>query len=168
MKNALYVIIVLALFLIGYSILFKNKEDKPIENPPKVHTGDEPFMIGDGRLEGSWIRFDGVYKSQMDKITYYLRFYPEGNVTAVGGNEEGATVPLKTVMRQDSPPGVDNIHNTLVDLKGDSIFFTTKFFKGEIAYSGARVDGDSETLRFLKHSLINGRKAILDYTFEAD
>lgn len=168
MKNVLYIIIGLALFLIGYSYYKKQSREEKETPVQKVHTGDEPFRIGDGRLKGSWIRFDGVYRSGFDKMNYYLRFYPEGNVTAIGGNEEAAPIPLKTLMSQDSPPGVNNIHNTLVELRGDSIFFSTKAMKGFIDYRGARVNGHSDTLRFLKHSRINGRKAILDYVFEAD
>ena len=173
MKNALYIIIGLALFLIGYKVLSdkggKDKDQSEVVKGPRVHTGDEPFRIGDGGLKGSWVKFDGVYRAEMDRTVYYMRYYPEGNVTLIAGfSEEESTVPFKDLMAQDSPPGINNIHNTLVDLRGDSLIFTTKFFKGEIDYRGARVDGDPDKLRFLKHSRINGKKAIIEYEFVPD
>lgn len=173
MKKALYIIIGLAVCVIFYKKVFDNNADErsydqETTTEPKIHTGDEPFKIGDGSLEGSWLRFDGVYQSEMDQMTYYMRFYPEGNVTLIGGNETGMATSLKNMMAQDSPPGINNIHNTMVELKGDSLIFSTKAMKGLIDYKGVRVSGDNNTLRFLKHSRINGRKAILDYAFVAD
>ena len=72
MKKVLVAIIVVALAAIAYAV-FSDKDSSAADLPSKekrtaakqqqdvkVHTGDEPFRIGDGRLEDSWVLFDGV------------------------------------------------------------------------------------------------------------
>lgn len=182
MKNILYIVIAVALLAIGYKLFLKEDSSKaktpvaikqtPANTPePKVHTGNEPFRIGDGRLKDHpWLRFDGTYKmSDTHATVQYMRFYPEGNVTLISGGEKSGGFKLKDLMAQDTPNGGNaNVRNSLVKVSGDSLFFTTKFFKGEIDYKGTFMEGDKETLSFLKHSHINGRKGRFDYTFEAD
>ena len=101
-------------------------------------------------------------------MDYYMRFYPEGNVTLVGGPKTEQQIPLHQMMRQNIANGESMVHNVLVDINGDSLSFTTKSIKGEIDYKGERVGGDPEFLSFLKHSRINGRKGIFEYRFIPD
>lgn len=174
MKKFLAAIIVLALLAIAYNYFSgmsgegSDSSNKVDENGVRIHTGDDKFLIGDGRLKGTWVRFNGVYKTVFDKKAQYLRFYPEGNVTSVLGSSVQDPSSLKSLMKQDIPNGENMIKNTMVTLEGDSLFFTTKGMKGLIDYRGARVDGDANSLRFLKHSLITGRKGFFEFTFEAD
>ena len=177
MKKLLYLIIILALLVIGYSKLGKNNSssaqtEATSSKKPKVHTGAEPFKIGDGRLKDHpWLRFNGTYKTgdARNQNVQHMRFYPEGNVTLISGRETPDGVQLKTFMAQDTPNnGEAHVRNSLVEIKGDSLFFTTKSLKGEIDYKGTFATPNKDKLSFFKHSRINGRTGQFEYTFVAD
>ncbi len=178
MKKVLYVVIILALLAIGYSMINSKGDGPKAKKPgkttpaPKVHTGEEPFRIGDGRLANHpWLRFDGTYKmtDAGGKNAQYMRFYPEGNVTLITGAETPGGIDLRGFMAQDTPNnGPNEVRNSLIEVRGDSLLFTTKSMKGEIDYKGTISAAGKNKLSFLKHSRINGRKGRFEYTFVAD
>lgn len=118
-------------------------------------------------LGGSGLKFNGVYDSHgAGDIHYIMRFFERGNVALVAGRQRtGDRVDLRDLLKQDAKSGKDNLHNVPVERRGDSLFFTTMATRGEILYSGV-VAGDS--IRFLKHSRVTGKKAVVSYGFVPD
>lgn len=118
-------------------------------------------------LAGSGLKFTGVYDSHADgDLHYYMRFFERGNVALVAGRQKpGDAVDLRSYLTEDAKSGQNNLHNVPVEWRGDSIFFSTMALRGAITYAGT-VHGD--TLRFLKHSKVTGKKAVVDYVFIPD
>jgi hypothetical protein len=118
-------------------------------------------------LAGSGLKFNGVYDSHTQgDIHYVMRFFERGNVALVAGRQRtGDKVDLRNLLTIDAKSGKDNLHNVPVEQRGDSLFFTTMATRGEILYAGV-VAGDS--LRFLKHSRVTGKKAVVSYGFVPD
>ncbi len=119
-------------------------------------------------LTSTALRFDGAYRHTQGNMHNILRFFPEGNVVLITGTD---TTTLQRRLRarllQDTPTnGALGLHNVPVLQRNDSLLFVTRPMKGEIDYSGVVLGPDS--IRFLKHSHINGKRAILTYLFEAD
>lgn len=115
------------------------------------------------------LRFDGVYMMVDGKLHYYLRFFERGNVALVGGPENedhfDSTPSIRTYLTENVQSGWNNVHNTPVEQRNDSLFFRTMTMKGAITYACAL---RSDTLRVLKASQVNGHRALLDYHFAAD
>ncbi len=119
-------------------------------------------------LQGTRLRFDGVYDQEAPRnLHYYMRFFERGNVVLVAGVQHpDDTVKLRDLLTQNAQSGANNLHNVPVTLHGDSLFFSTMTAKGAITYAGSFWGG--HTLRFLKASGITGKKAILEYAFRPD
>lgn len=118
-------------------------------------------------LAGSGLRFNGVYDSHTEgDIHYVMRFFERGNVALVAGRQRtGDRVDLRDLLKENAKSGKDNLHNVPVERRGDSLFFTTMATRGEIQYAGV-AKGDS--LHFLKHSRVTGKKAVVSYGFVPD
>ncbi len=117
-------------------------------------------------LAGSGLKFNGVYDSPTGNIHYFMRFFERGNVTLVAGQQkDGDRVDLRTYLTENVKSGENNVHNTPVVQRNDSLFFSTMATRGAITYAGV-VDGDS--LRFIKHSKATGKRAVVTYGFIPD
>ena len=114
-------------------------------------------------LDGSLVRTDGVYAARTKGLVYFMKFFPKGNAVIVGGPKKSEEL-LHSLLKEDAVQGESNVHNVPVTLRNDSILFVTKAMKGEIEYRGELLTGDS--IMFLKHSHINGKKAFVTYSFE--
>ncbi len=115
-------------------------------------------------LEGAGLRFDGVYTYTSGGIHYYMRFFPRGNVALIAGrSEENGQLDLRSLLKEDAQSGVNNLHNVPVTQRNDSLFFTTMAPRGAITYAGV---AEGDTVRFLKHSKVTHKEAVLAYGFE--
>ena len=119
-------------------------------------------------LHGSGLRFDGVYDQQAaGDLHYFMRFFERGNVALVAGVQKpDDPVKIQDLLTVNAQSGTNNLHNVPVTVRGDSILFSTMTPKGAITYAGTLADGD--TLRFLKASMVTGKKAVLNYAFHPD
>lgn len=153
------------------------QQDQPGEVPP-VHAPapvppavqelpDSTEYIVLHSLAGSGLRFNGVYQSSSEGgIHYIMRFFERGNVVLVAGKQQpGDPVDLKSYLVRDAKSGTNNVHNSPVTWRNDSLFFSTMAVRGAITYAGT-VDADS--VRFLKHSRATGKKALVTYRFIPD
>lgn len=123
-------------------------------------------MVNLHSLEGSSLKFNGVYESTMGDLHYYMRFFERGNVALIAGREQPEdSISLRSFLTQDVKSGLNNVHNVPVTLRNDSLFFTTMASRGEITYAGV---ADGDTLRFLKHSKVTAKKAVVSYHFIPD
>lgn len=123
-----------------------------------------PGLIELHALKGSNLRFDGVYGHAVGNIHYFMRFFERGNVALIAGRQEPTDpVDLRGFLTQDAQSGVNQVHNVPVTARNDSLFFTTMALRGAITYAGVAM-GDS--VRFLKHSKITGRKEVITYRFQ--
>lgn len=124
-----------------------------------VRTGDA--------LTGSGLRFDGVYQVVLgERIVYLVRFFPEGHAVLVAGPNDTRDQLATRLVPNALTEAEIGLYNVPVTLRNDSILFETKAVKGLIDY--ACVLQGSDTLRVLKHSHVNGKRALLDYLFAAD
>lgn len=174
MKKAITIIVtVLAVGALAFGLnwLMTSGTGKSAPAPlPAAKTNSAPpsdMVMGDP-LEGSGLRFDGVYHADLSGIHYYMRFFPAGHVAMVGGPEDPKKGGSLRTMLHAGVLSQRNIglYNIPVQLRGDSLYMTAKGPKGEITYSGVVDAGVKLTIR--KESMANGRKAVLDYLFEAD
>jgi hypothetical protein len=131
-------------------------------NPPR-----EPALdIHLSPLTGSGLRFDGAYRASVGDLRYYMRFFERGSAAFVGGTEkyDGQLAGLLTI---DVKSGWNQVHNCPVERRNDSLFIRSVGMKGVITYGGdVRANGDS--VRFLRHSEINGSNQIMRYAFVPD
>jgi len=117
-------------------------------------------------LEGTGLKFHGVYDAPSGNLHYYMRFFERGNVALVAGQQKpDDPVDLRSFLTQDAKSGTNNVHNVPVTRRNDSLFFTTMATRGAISYAGV-VNGDS--LRFLKRSEVTGKQAVVVYGFVPD
>lgn len=118
-------------------------------------------------LVGSGLKFNGVYDSHTTgNIHYFMRFFERGNVALIAGQQQpDDRVDIRTYLTENAKSGENNVHNTPVIQRNDSLFFSTMATRGAITYAGV-VDGDS--LRFIKHSKVTGKKALVTYGFIPD
>lgn len=117
-------------------------------------------------LKAASLKFNGVYESTTGDIHYYMRFFERGNVALIAGKEQADDpMALRNFLTQDVKSGLNNVHNVPVTLRNDSLFFTTMATRGEITYAGV---ADGDTLRFLKHSKVTAKKAVVSYHFIPD
>lgn len=124
----------------------------------------EEGMVHLHSLENSGLRFDGVYTHISGGIYYYMRFFPRGNVVLIAGRkEDNGQLDLRSLLREDAQSGVNNLHNVPVVQRNDSLFFTTMAPRGAITYAGV---AEGDTVRFLKHSRVTHKQAVLAYGFE--
>jgi len=123
-------------------------------------------MVNLQSLEGSSLKFNGVYENTSGDLHYYMRFFERGNVALIAGREQPEdSITLRRFLTQDVKSGLNNAHNVPVTLRNDSLFFTTMAPRGEITYAGV---ADGDTLRFLKHSKVTAKKAVVSYHFIPD
>ena len=118
-------------------------------------------------LVGSGLKFHGVYDSPTSgNLHYFMRFFERGNVALVAGRQEpNDPHNLASLLTEDVKSGTNNVHNVPVTVRGDSLYFATMATRGAITYAGV-VEGDS--LHFLKHSKVTGKKAVVSYVFVPD
>lgn len=134
----------------------------PVVQPPKVASP----TIDLHSLEGSGLKFNGVYDAPSGNLHYYMRFFERGNVALVAGQQKpDDPVDLRSYLAQDAKSGTNSVHNVPVTRRNDSLFFTTMATRGAIRYAGV-VSGDS--LRFIKHSAATGKQAVVVYGFVPD
>jgi hypothetical protein len=167
-KTFLWVLILVLALVAAWGFL-RNKDDgRAVPRQVAPVAGTAPAVPGARftPLTGSGLRFDGYYRTEISQQVYLMRFFERGNVVLVNGpqsNEES----LPPYLRADAESFPERgIHNVSVVQRNDSILFRTFPSKGEISYGGVLLGGD--TLRLLKHSHINGRKALLDHVFVPD
>lgn len=174
------------MYLLAAVMLF-SACDSPQPGPAAMHENDMPSAgetddtasdtsEGNGNaaalelrsLQGSRLRFDGVYDHAASKdLHYFMRFFDRGNVALVAGVQKPGDPPaLQELLTPNAQSGTNNVHNVPVRLDRDSIFFSTMAAKGAITYAGTYVGSD--TLRFLKVSEVNGKQATVDYAFRPD
>jgi hypothetical protein len=93
-----------------------------------------------------------------------MRFSEKGNVVLTAGHTDNYSEMigfLRPEIRDQN-----NVYNVEYQIySNDSVFFYTTSPKGRITYNGLIVHHD--TIRILKESHINGKKATLDYAFIA-
>ncbi|MBZ0205193.1 MAG: hypothetical protein K8H89_02630 [Flavobacteriales bacterium] len=134
----------------------------PVARPPRVASPTIDLYS----LEGTGLKFHGVYDAPSGNLHYYMRFFERGNVALVAGQQEpNDPVDLKSYLTQDAKSGTNSVHNVPVTRRNDSLFFTTMATRGAIHYAGV-VDGDS--LRFNKRSDVTGKQAVVVYGFIPD
>lgn len=141
-------------------------EPAPAPPAPAPAAADTAGTVRLTPLSGSGLRFDGVYHTNSSNLHYYMRFFERGNVALVAGHQSPTdTIHLAALLSENVQSGWNNVHNVPVTLRNDSILFQTMSVNGAITYAG-KLDGD--TVRFLKASRINGKRAIVAYGFEPD
>lgn len=140
--------------------------DAPSPAPPPPIASDTASTVRLTPLTGSDLRYDGVYHTSTGDIQYYMRFFERGNVALVTGPETPKdSVHIADFLTESVQSGWNNVHNVPVERRNDSLFFQTMAVNGAITYAGV-VAGDS--VRFLKVSHINGKRAVVTYAFEPD
>lgn len=161
LRTILLVIIVLALLaLVARRFLPSASNRDSTEMPEVVQPKDE------GPLAGTGLRFDGYYMEQRGKLLYLVRFFPEGKAVLVNGTDDLlGELPALLVRDAKGDPSM-GYYNVPVQLRNDSLFFTTTPEKGTIDYSGIVVD--RERVRLLRHSNINGTEQLKEYLFTPD
>lgn len=173
MKKAITIIAtVLAVGALAFGLnwLLTPGTGKTAPNTPSATRSDNAppsdLVMGDP-LEGSGLRFDGVYHAQLSELHYYMRFFPAGHVAMVGGPEDKEGKSLRTMLRASvlSQRNI-GLYNIPVQWRSDSLFMTANGPKGDIIYRGRL--NSPEKLSMLKESKANGRKMVVDYLFEVD
>jgi len=159
-RTILLVIIVLALLAL-VAKRFLPLVDVPASPPPQ-----ESAVLPEGMLAGSGLRFDGYYMEQRGKLLYLVRFFPEGKAVLVNGTDDLIGELPALLVRDAKGDPTMGYYNVPVQLRNDSLFFTTTPEKGTIDYSGIVVD--KERVRFLRKSNINGSEQVKEYLFTQD
>lgn len=159
-RTILLVIIVLAL------LALVAKHFLPLADTPAAGDPQEIEAVPEGVLAGTGLRFDGYYMEQRGKLLYMVRFFPEGKAVLVNGTDDLlGELPALLVPDATGDPTM-GYYNVPVQLRNDSLFFTTTPEKGTIDYSGIVVD--NERVRFLRTSNINGSEQVKEYLFMQD
>lgn len=116
-------------------------------------------------LEGSGLRFNGIYRNDMGGITQVMRFFPRGTVVTANDRTTNAD-SLSRYLKEDLKPNIGvGLHNVPVTLRNDSILIHTTIISGYISYAGALHGLD--TIMFLKSSS-KGKRVIIPYYFVED
>ena len=114
----------------------------------------------------SGLRFDGYYVEERGHLLYFMRFFPEGRAVLVNGTDDlREQLPTLLIPSAKGDPTM-GYYNVAVELRNDSLFFTTTPEKGTIDYLGGVVD--NVTVRFLRKSNINGSEQVKEYLFVED
>lgn len=117
-------------------------------------------------LDCDGLRFDGYYMEQRGSLLYFIRFFPDGKAVLVNGTDDlREELPTLLVANAKGDPTM-GYYNVPVELRNDSMFFTTTPEKGTIDYLGAVVD--DTRVRFLRKSNINGSEQLKEYLFVPD
>jgi len=120
----------------------------------------------EGLLAGAGLRFDGYYLEERGGLLYLIRFFPEGKAVLVNGTKDlKDQLPPLLVTTAKGDPAM-GYYNVPVELRNDSLFFTTHPEKGTIDYRGTAVN--DTLVRFLRHSNINGSEQTKEYVFQPD
>lgn len=129
---------------------------------PQEQNDPEPI----GVLAGIGLRFDGYYMETRGRLLYLVRFFPDGKAVLVNGTDDllEQLHPLLVPSAKGDP--AMGYYNVPVELRNDSLFFTTTPEKGTIDYEGVVVD--DTRVRLLRKSNINGSEQIKEYLFQAD
>lgn len=159
-RTILLVIIVLAL------LALVAKRFLPLADTPSTPPPQENAVVPTGMLAGSGLRFDGYYMEQRGKLLYLVRFFPEGKAVLVNGTDDLLGELPALLVRDAKGDPTMGYYNVPVQLRNDSLFFTTTPEKGTIDYSGIVVD--KERVRFLRKSNINGSEQLKEYLFAQD
>ncbi|MBK8500561.1 MAG: hypothetical protein IPL52_17505 [Flavobacteriales bacterium] len=119
-----------------------------------------------GPFAGLGIRYDGYYRDSRGEVIYLIRFFPEGRAVLINGTRDiEKDLPLFLTREIQSAPA-QGLYNIKVDIRNDSLFFTTRPERGEISYRGKVMSGS--TVRFHRHSHINGNDRLMEYIFYPD
>lgn len=133
---------------------------------PATAATDTPAARLPGPFHQLPVRYDGYYMAAREGVMYLVRFFPEGNAVLINGmGTDPGDLPAKLV-RDAVPDPLIGHYNVLVDVAGDSLFFTTTPRRGEIDHRGTFAD--AHTLRLERHSRITGHRMQLDYQFVQD
>lgn len=118
------------------------------------------------RFDGLGLRYNGHYHAQRGNVHYLIRFYPEGRAVLINGTDDVAST-LPAFLTRDTQGNPDmGLYNEMVDVRNDSLFFTTHPVKGEIDYRGKVMS--TSVVRFNRHSHINGAQYDMEYLFMPD
>lgn len=117
-------------------------------------------------FRGLGIRYDGYYKEDAQGVHYLIRFFPSGNAVLINGTPDVAAELPKHLTADALGDPVLGWYNVPVTVNEDSIFFKTYPEKGEISYKGNVPS--TAMVRLLRHSHINGSRAIKEYIFQPD
>jgi hypothetical protein len=127
---------------------------------------EAPIAEAASPLACTGVRFDGYYMEQRGDLLYLVRFFPEGKAVLVNGTKDlRDQLPPLLVADAAGDPSM-GYYNVPVEVRNDSMFFTTHPEKGTIDYSGAVVNDDR--VRFLRHSNINNTDQVKEYLFHPD
>lgn len=119
-----------------------------------------------GPFAGLGLRYDGYYRDSRGDVLYLIRFFPEGRAVLINGTKDvEKDLPLFLTREIRSAPA-QGLYNIEVDVRNDSLFFTTQPERGEISYRGKVTSGS--TVRLLRHSHINGNERLMEYIFYPD
>ena len=119
-----------------------------------------------GPFAGLGLRYDGYYRDSRGEVLYLIRFFPEGRAVLINGTRDVENdLPFFLTREIQSAP-TQGLYNIKVDVRNDSLFFTTQPERGEISYRGKVTSGS--TVRLLRHSHINGHERIMEYIFYPD
>jgi hypothetical protein len=129
--------------------------------PDTIHVSDLEFQFAGYRAAigvCELLRFDGLYVAPQNDYSGYLRFYPDGWVSAASST--GTASQVAEWLGRDHA----NSSQGTYTLDGDAIAFVTTSSAGSVEYSGT-VLPDSMTLDV--HSLINDARNTRTYSFTA-
>ncbi len=159
-RTILLVIIVLALMALAASYFMVGPQG------PTGTVPQDPDGMPEGGLAGTGLRFDGYYMERRGKLLYMVRFFPEGKAVLVNGTDDLLEQLHPLLVRNAKGDPTMGYYNVPVELRNDSLFFTTTPEKGTIDYRGIVVD--SERVRLLRISNINGTEQLKEYLFMPD
>ena len=149
------------------SLLFLGCGPEPVAEQPTEPTTKDTLVVAEPApipLPEGFLRTDGVYRSSMGKLVYFIRFFPEGRAMLIGGLTDSPQ-DLREALQPPTPTGgTPLVHQVPVTVRGDSIFFVTPAMRGDIDYAGMRHGTDSVTFR--KYSHVTGNQVIASYRFE--
>jgi hypothetical protein len=158
-------IVLLVIIALALLALLAKQFMPPSSGPADTaNTQGEPLL--EGVLVGTGLRFDGYYLEVRGGLLYLIRFFPEGKAVLVNGTSDlRDQLPPLLVPTAKGDPAM-GYYNVPVELRNDSLFFTTTPEKGTIDYSGTVVN--DTLVRFLRHSNINGSEQTKEYVFQPD
>ena len=117
-------------------------------------------------FDGLGLRYDGYYRESRGDLRYAIRFFPEGRIVLANGTKQDEADLPKFLIRETQGNPAIGLYNVMPEVRGDSIFFTTRPEKGDISYRGKVMNGS--LVRFHRHSHITGVSHDMEYIFYPD
>lgn len=166
MQRTIQTILLVVIMAIA-AVIAWNKWKPKSKGPVAIaEAGKGPEFTGPSPFDGLGMRYDGHYRCVRGNIRYLIRFYPEGRAVLVNGTKDvEAQLPGFLTRETQGNPSM-GLYNVMVDVRDDSLFFTTRPMKGEISYKGRLME--PQTLRMHRHSHITGVDYDMTYVFVQD